>query len=266
MAEKIEANNFRPKQLATKMSNSTSSIVAEDIEMGKKAKCHEIVRIAEHEKNGDDDAISSDSEFSSSCDDVDMKSPTKKKVTKPRSKSSPRSESNMERKQLATKMGNLTSSTAANCKGKESANKDSNPGNTICHKLAGILLGSDEGDNATHGALAQSIMDAATRWSGGERKRYVQKMRDLMFNLRKNAKLRRNVVCGALSAKELVAASSYLLASDEILLQRKQIREAMLKERVRTENIDKLKRDAYHTDKSKVLNFEQGGRNKDSDC
>eukprot|EP01083_Nonionella_stella_P029462 81094_1 len=124
----------------------------------------------------------------------------------------------------------------------------SDPNYKILCKL-GKLVGNEE--------MAERIVNCAKEWSGGRHKEYVNKMRDLMYNLRKNVKLLESVRSGALSPLDLVSASPEQLANDEIVKQRRQIRENTLKERVLTENLDKLKRDSYHVEKSKILNFEQ---------
>jgi len=84
----------------------------------------------------------------------------------------------------------------------------------------------------------------------------------LMFNLRKNQKLAGNVAAGHLAPSDLVVATADELASDEILSKRKEIQEATLKDRVLKESLDITKRDSYHTEKSKVLNFEDLSRSR----
>ena len=123
--------------------------------------------------------------------------------------------------------------------------------NKIHSKLMDVFGFGTNGDR-----LAKSIMFEAKIFSKMSAKQYMERMRDLLFNLKKNKKLMEDVKNGDLEITKLVQLSNAELASDDVMNERRKREQISLDEHVLTENIDALKRESYRMEQSKVLNFE----------
>eukprot|EP01083_Nonionella_stella_P028594 78745_1 len=99
--------------------------------------------------------------------------------------------------------------------------------------------------------LASRIIDEVRHYAQSDHKLYCRKMRDIMFNLRHNNDLLKNVLNALLTPKELVSMDIWQMASTELSQQRKWRQEV-------GKNFDndswmlmmnKLMRNAYEEDK-----------------
>eukprot|EP01083_Nonionella_stella_P028595 78747_1 len=68
--------------------------------------------------------------------------------------------------------------------------------------------------------LASRIVDEARHYAQSDHKLYCNKMRNIMFNLRQNSDLVKNVLNGLLTPKELVSMDVWQMASTELSQQR----------------------------------------------
>ena len=94
----------------------------------------------------------------------------------------------------------------------------------ICKKLHGIfLLSGDDLSKELNGsavkqlclARAGEVEAAIDAWSRGEKDSYTDKVRDLVFNLKKNAPLREQVILGQISPGQLPRMSAGELQTEE---------------------------------------------------
>ena len=94
----------------------------------------------------------------------------------------------------------------------------------VCRKLHGIFLLSGEGlSEELNGsaveelclARAGEVEAAIDDWSGGGRVSYTDKVRDLVFNLKKNGPLRERVILGQISPRRLPRMSAGELQTEE---------------------------------------------------